>query len=65
MIIPLNIKSENTYYKIFKAVNIAFARLNSNTENTNSAIFIKSIQFYRSKIYFSISLIYFPKSLGL
>ena len=34
MIIPLNIKSENTYYKIFEAVKIAFARLNSNTENT-------------------------------
>ena len=65
MIIPLNIKIKNTYYKIFKAVNITFARLNSNTENTNSSIFVKSIQFYRSKIYFSISLIYFPKSLGL
>ena len=34
MIIPLNIKSENIYYKIFEAVKIAFARLNSNTENT-------------------------------
>ena len=34
MIIPLNIKIKNTYYKIFKAVNVAFARLNSNTQNT-------------------------------
>lgn len=34
MIIPLNIKYENTYYKIFKAVNTAFERLNSNNQNT-------------------------------
>lgn len=34
MIISLNIETENTYYKIFEAVKIAFARLNSNTENT-------------------------------
>ena len=34
MIIPLNIKKENTYYKIFEAVKIAFAKLNSNTQNT-------------------------------
>lgn len=32
MIIPLNIKIENTYYKIFKAVKISFAKLNSNTK---------------------------------
>ncbi len=25
MIRPLNIKSENTYYKIFKAINVAFS----------------------------------------
>lgn len=34
MIVSLNIKIENTYYKIFKAINIAFARLNLNTQNT-------------------------------
>ena len=34
MIIPLNIKKENTYYKIFEAVKITFAKLNSNTQNT-------------------------------
>ena len=34
MIIPLNIKSENTYYKIFKAVEVAFSKLSSDTENT-------------------------------
>ena len=34
MIIPLNIKSENTYYKIFGAVKIAFTKLNSNNQNT-------------------------------
>ena len=34
MIIPLNIKSENTYYKIFEAVKLAFARLNPKIENT-------------------------------
>lgn len=34
MIIPLNIKYENTYYKIFKAVNTVFERLNSNNQNT-------------------------------
>ena len=34
MIIPLNIKKENTYYKIFEAVKIAFTKLNSNTQNT-------------------------------
>ncbi|MDY4077741.1 MAG: transposase [Clostridium sp.] len=33
MIIELNIKKENTYYKIFEAVKIAFAKLNSNTQN--------------------------------
>ncbi|NFI94904.1 transposase [Clostridium botulinum] len=31
MIISLNIKIENIYYKIFEAVKIAFAKLNSNT----------------------------------
>lgn len=31
MIISLNIKSENIYYKIFQAVKIAFTKLNSNT----------------------------------
>jgi hypothetical protein len=30
MIITLNVESENTYYKIFKAVNIAFAKLGVN-----------------------------------
>ena len=30
MIIPLNIKKENTYYKIFEAFKIAFSKLNSN-----------------------------------
>lgn len=34
MIIPLNIKSENTYYKIFEAVKIAFAKLNSKDRST-------------------------------
>ena len=34
MIIPLNIKKENTYCKIFEAIKIAFAKLNSNTQNT-------------------------------
>ena len=34
MIIPLNIKSENSYYKIFEAVKIAFTKLNSNIEST-------------------------------
>lgn len=34
MIISSNIKSENDYYKIFKAVKIAFAKLNSNIQNT-------------------------------
>ena len=33
MIIPVNIKSENTYYKIFEAVKIAFTKLNSNIKN--------------------------------
>lgn len=33
MIIPLNIEIENIYYKIFEAVKIAFAKLNSNTES--------------------------------
>lgn len=30
MIISLNIKSENIHYKIFEAIKIAFAKLNSN-----------------------------------
>ena len=30
MIITLNIESENNYYKIFKAVNIAFTKLGVN-----------------------------------
>ena len=34
MIIPLNIKSENTYYKIFEAVKIAFTKLSPNNQNT-------------------------------
>ena len=34
MIISLNIKSENIYYKIFEAVKIAFTKLNSNAQNT-------------------------------
>ena len=34
MIIPSIIKSENTYYKIFQAVEIAFAKLNSNNKKT-------------------------------
>lgn len=34
MIIPLNIKSENTYYKIFAAVKIAFTKLSTNNQNT-------------------------------
>lgn len=34
MIISLNIEIENTYYKIFEAVKIAFSKLNSNTEST-------------------------------
>ncbi|SFC97249.1 Transposase domain [Clostridium uliginosum] len=34
MIIPLNIQIENDNYKIFKAVKIAFAKLNSNTQNS-------------------------------
>ena len=34
MIIPSSIKSENTYYKIFQAVEIAFAKLNSNNKKT-------------------------------
>ena len=34
MIISLNIKSENIYYKIFEAVKIAFTKLNSNSQNT-------------------------------
>ena len=34
MIIPLNIKSENTYYKIFEAVKIAFTKLSTNNQNT-------------------------------
>ena len=34
MIISLNIKSENSYYKIFEAVKIAFTKLNSNIEST-------------------------------
>lgn len=33
MIISLNIKSENNYYKIFEAVKIAFTKLNSNVQN--------------------------------
>ncbi len=33
MIIPLNIKSENTYYKIFETVKIAFTKLNKNNQN--------------------------------
>lgn len=33
MIILLNIKSENNYYKIFEAVKIAFTKLNSNVQN--------------------------------
>lgn len=34
MIIPSNIKSENTYYKIFEAVKITFTKLSANTQNT-------------------------------
>ena len=34
MIISPNIQSENDYYKIFKAVKIAFTKLNSNIQNT-------------------------------
>ena len=34
MIIPSIIKSENTYYKIFQAVEIAFGKLNSNNKKT-------------------------------
>lgn len=34
MIISLNIKSENIYYKIFETVKIAFTKLNSNAQNT-------------------------------
>ena len=34
MIISLNIKSENTYYKIFEAVKIAFTKLSTNNQNT-------------------------------
>ena len=34
MIISLNIEIENTYYKIFKAVKIAFTKLNSNAKST-------------------------------
>ena len=34
MIISLNIKSENDHYKIFEAVKIAFAKLNSNIQST-------------------------------
>ena len=34
MIISPNIKSENDYYKIFKAVKVAFTKLNSNTKGT-------------------------------
>ena len=34
MIISLNIKSENSYCKIFEAVKIAFTKLNSNIEST-------------------------------
>ena len=34
MIILLNIEVENTYYKIFEAVKIAFTKLNSKTKNT-------------------------------
>ena len=34
MIISLNIESENTYYKIFEAVKIAFAKLNSKDRST-------------------------------
>jgi len=33
MIISLNIKSENIYYKIFEAVKIAFTKLSSNNKN--------------------------------
>ena len=35
MIISLNIENENTYYKIFEAVTIVFAKLNSNIKNIN------------------------------
>ncbi|MCI5635371.1 transposase [Clostridium perfringens] len=34
MIISLNIETENTYYKIFEAVKIAFAKLNSKDRST-------------------------------
>nr|WP_236891976.1 hypothetical protein [Clostridium beijerinckii] len=34
MIISSNIKSENDHYKIFEAVKIAFAKLNSNIKST-------------------------------
>jgi hypothetical protein len=34
MIIPLNIKSENDYYKIFEAVKIAFIKLKPNVQDT-------------------------------
>ena len=34
MIIPSIIERENTYYKIFQAVEIAFNKLNSNNKKT-------------------------------
>lgn len=34
MIIPSIIEPENTYYKIFQAIEIAFAKLNSNNKKT-------------------------------
>ena len=38
MIITLNVESENTYFKIFKAVNIAFTKLGvNNTKRKGSA----------------------------
>lgn len=39
MIIPLNIKSENAYYKIFEAVKIAFTKLRCKYKTIS--IFIK------------------------
>lgn len=45
MIIPSIIKSENTYYKIFQAVEIAFAKLNSNNKK------LKAVHSFADKRY--------------
>lgn len=36
IIMSLNIENESIYYKIFEAITIAFAKLISNTKNTNT-----------------------------